>query len=327
MSDSLDLTAGAPNKQGILGRLTGTVARHLGLQGLCSAEQLRHRLIVRRVELPLRGLDEDLDCITIAHLSDLHLGLVMRQQHISLCVDIVNEAKPDFVVITGDFLTTNAKRYARRIATLVGKLRPKTAALACLGNHDYGLWHPIAGWEFRGLAECLAASLADNGVIPLINESRTFTRGLGTIRFAGVGERWSSFYKPQVALAECKNASGGRAARTPTVALVHNPDAAIDLADLGADLVLAGHTHGNKPTNSAMRRALFPMLHRNFVAGYYELPGGKHLYINRGIGNSRRTCANTRPEITLITLRCPSRIGRWNDNGADVSETPALLDA
>jgi len=314
----------------MLNRLTGTVARYLGLAGLCSAEQLRARLHVRRIELPLRDLDEDLDHITIAHLSDLHLGPLVRGQHISLCVDIVNQAKPDFVVITGDFLTTIVKRHARRIAALVGELRPKTATLACLGNHDYNLWHPVAKWEFRGLAEYLAASLADAGVIPLINESRTYTRGLGTIRFAGVGERWSSAYKPQVALADCDGASPGPGPRTPTVALVHNPDAAIDLADMGADLILAGHTHGNnRATNSTVRRALFPVLHRDFVSGYYGLPGGKHLYVNRGIGNSRRTCATKRPEITLITLRCPSRIGKWDVSTADAgrTETPALQNA
>jgi predicted MPP superfamily phosphohydrolase len=113
------------------------------------------------------------------------------------------------------------------------------------------------------------------------------------------------------------------------VALVHNPDAALDLADLGADLILAGHTHGKKPTNSAVRRALFPMLHGHYTAGRYELPGGKHLYVNPGIGNSRRTCASTRPEITLITLRCPSRMGRWGFDNANAgrTEAPALMDA
>jgi len=329
MSDSLGLTTGPPTKQGVLDRLTGTVARYLGLQGLCSAQQLRARLRVHRVELPLGGLDEDLDHVTIAHLSDLHLGLFMRERHIASCVDIVNRARPDFVVITGDFLTTTARRYARRIAALLGELHPKTASLACLGNHDYGLWHPVAGWESRGLAEYLAAQLASAGVVPLINESRTFTRGLGTIRFVGVGERWSSAYKPQVAMAGCDNLPSPRRPRTPTVALAHNPDAAHDLADLGADLILAGHTHGRKPTNSPVRQALFPMLHRGYIAGLYDLPGGKHLYVNCGIGNSRRACANTRPEIALITLRCPSRMGQWEFDGADAdrADAPALLEA
>ena len=210
------------------------------------------------------------------------------------------------------------------MASILSELRPTIATLACLGNHDYGLWHPL-GWQSRGLAEFLADQLGSVGVHTLINESRTFTRGLGRLRFAGTGDYWSSAYKPKLAMAD--DSSLDRQP-TPTIALCHNPDAALELAALGANTVLSGHTHGKSGPHSRVRRALFPQTHLRFVGGYYRLPGRKHLYVNRGIGNSRRTSASTQPEITVITLRSGSCMDHWTHPSKkfDVRKAPALLD-
>jgi hypothetical protein len=265
-----------------------------GLQGLCGGRRLHQWLRLEHAELPVEQLGSEFDGATVAHLSDLHLGLLTREAHISRCVDLVNAVRPDFVVVTGDFLTTGARRYAGRVGALLAELSPRVASLACLGNHDYNLWHP-SGREDRALAEYLAEHLDRAGVVTLINESRTFRRGDSELRFVGVGEYWSRAYRPAVAFA-------GARPRGPTIALCHNTDAAYDLAVWGAQAVLSGHTRGKRVSGGPFGQAIFPALYPEFVAGRYDL-GGCQLYVNRGVSSSRRVSRASRPEIALLTLR------------------------
>ncbi len=88
----------------------------------------------------------------------------------------------------------------------------------------------------------------------------------------------------------------------PTVALCHNPDAAPQIARLGADWVLAGHTHGSELSDGPLGDLVLPADNRGYSAGYYALEDSKHLYVNRGLGYGRRKNINARPEVTVFTL-------------------------
>jgi predicted MPP superfamily phosphohydrolase len=197
----------------------------------------------------------------------------------------------DFVVITGDFIT-GRKQYARRVARVLRRLKPKIACLAVLGNHDYGIFHPRGMGGVRGLAEYLSGQLKQANVQVMLNESRAFTRGGDWLQFVGVEDFWSPRFDPLQAF-EAATMS------MPTVALCHNPDAAMQLASHGAQWTLAGHTHGRPLPGMVM-----PSDHRHFFAGEYELGKNRMLYVNRGISYGRRRNLNARPEITLFTLRC-----------------------
>jgi hypothetical protein len=220
----------------------------------------------------------------------------MRARHLLRYVELVNRLAPDFVVITGDFITASARSYARSIADILGQLRPRVASLGCLGNHDYGIWRPKTHAGVPGLAEYVSAQLTAAGVTPLISRSRTFRRRGADLHFVGLGDLWTPTYDPVQAFADVP--SDG-----PVVALVHNPDAAWDLARCGARYVLAGHTHGKPTPDTRLNNLLFPVENRNFVAGEYPLGPQRRIYVNRGVGHSRRSAAEDRPEITLFTLR------------------------
>jgi predicted MPP superfamily phosphohydrolase len=87
------------------------------------------------------------------------------------------------------------------------------------------------------------------------------------------------------------------------ILLVHSPDVIEVAARAGADLVLAGHTHGGQ-----IRLPLVGALHtgtelgRAYSAGLFEFPPAR-LYVGRGLGTSylplRLLCP---PEVTLIRL-------------------------
>jgi len=275
--------------------LTWSCASHLGLHGLCPWPLPGHLLLVERRSMPLPGLGNGLKGATIAHISDLHLGPLMRRRHVERCVEQVNDLGPDFVVITGDFITVPTRLYARRVAQILAELQPRIASLACLGNHDHGIWTRGTNKGIPGLARYLAEQLNGAGVHVLINESHSFCQGDSMVRFVGLDDLWSPNHAPVVAMSRVP-------AGQPVIALCHNPDAAPRLAALGADYVLAGHTHGTPMARSALRSLVFAVGHGYFISGHYTLPGGAGLYVNRGLGPARRISAEHRPEITLFTL-------------------------
>jgi predicted MPP superfamily phosphohydrolase len=272
-----------------------SVAGPVALGGLCTWRLERHWLRLERLDMPLRGLEPGLDGARLAHISDLHCSPIVREQYLRHCVDLVNSLEVDFVAVTGDMLT-GPRQYARRVARVLRELSPRVATIACLGNHDYGLWHPRGLGGMRGLSEYVADQLTFADVFVMANESRIFCRHGAAIQFVGVEDYWSSRYNPPMAFEDV-------APGVPVVGLCHNPDGAADLAGRGAQWVLAGHTHGNAVRDTRIHDFVLPANHRHFYAGQYALGGGNHLYVNRGLGYARRVNLNARPEITLFTLR------------------------
>jgi hypothetical protein len=273
-----------------------SAASQFALHGLCGWRLDEQCILLERRQLHLPTLPRALDGLRIAHLSDLHCCPLMREKHLMTFVETVNQLQPDLVVLTGDFISSNTRFYVRQVARVVGRLEAKLATLAVLGNHDYGLYHPTQP-IIRGLAESLTDQMQAQGVQVLVNRSHTLRRHGAELRIAGAGERWSDDYRPAATLP-----NGGDRPGIATIALTHNPDSAADLIARGADYVLAGHTHGRGTPPTKLHRALFPVKYPHLVAGHYDLPGGG-VYINRGIGPSRRDTENTRPEITCLTLR------------------------
>lgn len=280
--------------------LVWSASSRWGLHGLWPWRLEQRWLTLAEREMVLPGLGGGFDGATLVHLSDLHFCPVMHERQIERFVRLVNEMQADFVAITGDFITASARHYVRRARVVLSELRPRVAALAVLGNHDYGIWSPHLSTGIRGLGEYVAEQLRAAGLDVLVNRTATFRRGGCTLHFAGAGELWTSDYKPG-------RAFRGLAEGEPVIGLVHNPDAAADLAMLGADYVLAGHTHGRAVGHSRLDNLLFPAEYPHFVAGEYPLGGGRSVYVNRGIGTARRSRQEHRPEVTVFTLRAAPR--------------------
>jgi len=275
-------------------KMLWSAAGSVALGGLYSGRLEEGFLRIERRRMTLPGLGQDLSGVRLVHISDLHSSPLVRERYLRGCVEEINALQPDFVAITGDFIT-GPKGYARRVARVLSHLRPRVASLACLGNHDYGLFHPTLLGDVRGMADYVADQLAYADVFVMRNESRTFSVGGSAIQFVGVEDYWSRYYNPYRAF-EMANP------RAPTVALCHNPDASRQLARCGAGWVLSGHTHGSGTPDTRFHDLVLPTGCKGFAAGQYDLGDGKHLYVNRGLGYARRMNLNGRPEITLFTL-------------------------
>ncbi|RPI59153.1 MAG: hypothetical protein EHM48_09320, partial [Planctomycetaceae bacterium] len=247
----------------ILQKLFWTAAKSCALGGLYAWTFHEHLLKIDRRDMPLVGLGEGFDGATVAHISDLHCSPIVLEKYLRQCVDAINALDVDFVAMTGDFIT-GPKVYARRIARILRELRPRVATVACLGNHDYGIFHPRGIGGMRGLAEYLTDELTNADVLVILNECRTFTRNGAKVQFVGLEDFWSSRYNPYQAFEMVRR-------DVPAVALCHNPDAAMQVSHFGAQWVLAGHTHGSGMPKTRISDMVLPTSHRHFIGGQYSL--------------------------------------------------------
>lgn len=163
--------------------------------------------------------------VRIALLSDIHVGNIgMTRERLSSIVQSVNAAKPDIVLLAGDFVVGESKEdTSERLNDLapLANLRAPSGVFAALGNHDH--------WTDR---DAVQASLKRVGVRVLENEATK----IGPITLVGLGDRFSGHDNIALATARFKMLGG------VPVAFSHSPDLAPDLPKSFA-LLLAGHTH------------------------------------------------------------------------------------
>ncbi|MEO7178921.1 MAG: metallophosphoesterase [Allosphingosinicella sp.] len=199
------------------------------LAGLIIAIGLREAVAkpeVRRFDMALRGWPVDQKALTIALLSDIHLGnRAMDAQRLDSIVDDVNGARPDLVLIAGDFVVGHDSRgAAERAAGLeepLSRLRAPMGVIAVLGNHDH--------WT---APEAVLGALARAGIVVLTN--RAIRRG--PLAVIGVDDAFSRHEDVAAALSSWKKVGG------IPILLTHSPDLAHRLGP-EIPLVMAGHTH------------------------------------------------------------------------------------
>jgi hypothetical protein len=92
---------------------------------------------------------------------------------------------------------------------------------------------------------------------------------------------------------------------TVNILLSHEPNGFVfdRAADLGIDLILAGHSHGGQLALEFVHRGLnLSHMFYRYTSGWYEQRSTK-LYVNRGIGTTGFPIRlGARPEITVLEL-------------------------
>ena len=238
-------------------------------------------------QMPVKNLPPDLDGRTLVQLSDVHVGRKVDDDYVLKVFERVQALDPDIIVITGDFVS-HYRRIVDHAARVYRHLpRGKLATVGILGNHDYGSYSADVrlGHTLHNIFDQAGMTVLKNQMIDV--------EGL---RLIGLDDRWGPFFDPAPIMASVE-------AGDPAIVLSHNPDTA-DMPFWGAfdGWILAGHTHGGQCKPPFFRPPLLPVYNKNYVAGRYDLSGGRTLYINRGIGHLLQARFNVRPEITVFTL-------------------------
>jgi predicted MPP superfamily phosphohydrolase len=235
---------GAPEQQVdaarrvFLARGAATVA--VVAAGTGSALAIRTALdppLVREVPVRLERLPPALSGLTIAQISDLHVGYTIGPREVRRVVELTNALRPDVVAITGDLVDGSVEQL-RAATSELARLRARFGVWFVTGNHEY--YSGVRSWT---------EELRRYGIRVLRNERATIGDGGpggATIDLAGVedlGSRRSRFSP-----ADLPAALAGRDPDRALVLLAHQPraDAIADAVARGVDLQLSGHTHGGQ---------------------------------------------------------------------------------
>lgn len=225
-----------------------------GLYGLFEATALR----VERVALESGKLPAHVERLRIVQVSDLHLGLLHRDEALAPIAARISELEPDLLVATGDVVDAQIS-HLDELSTMWRRINPPLGKYAVVGNHEV----------YAGLDQSLAF-LKSSGFIVLRNEGVTLR---DTLTLVGVDDPAAGTPKDEASL--LKSVNGDLLA----ILLKHRPVPVEDSERL-FDLQLSGHAH---------RGQIFPF---NFLTGLaypmqdglYRLSGGSYLYTSRGTG-------------------------------------------
>ncbi|MDI1243300.1 MAG: metallophosphoesterase [bacterium] len=269
----------------IADRINALVERDRPLSGLARVAKYAideaNTLSIERVEISLSRLPKKLDQFRILHLSDIHHSPFTGLEHIARAVRIASQLNPDLVVLTGDYVSHEAK-YIAPAAKVLGELRGRLGVFACLGNHDH--------WTD---AELVTRHLENAGIRVLTNEGTRIESNEASFWLGGVDDH-------MVGKTDLPLALKGSFPDEFKLLLAHNPIIFRRAARAGIDLTLSGHTHGGQVR---VRDNDQRLIRRRRTAGLHKLKDSQ-IYITRGIGTVvlpiRFQCP---PEISVLELR------------------------
>jgi uncharacterized protein len=257
--------------------LSGLAGAAAGVLGHGYAYE-RHALRVVRADLPVRGLAPEHEGLRIGLVTDLHHSQFTSQADIARAVDLLMAQRPDLVVLGGDYVSMQNRRYMEPCAEALAPLAAHNGVFAVLGNHDDDRDMPAALVR-RGFAV-----LRDRRTSITVNRARLVLAG---IRF------WTRNK------AEIDRITRGAA--DTTLLLAHDPRRFIDAAELGIPAVLSGHTHGGQ--------IVLPLLGTPALRAYPVIAGlGRRartsIFVSRGVGTVYVPVRiNCPPDVAVLTLR------------------------
>lgn len=241
-------------------------------------------LVEREVVIP--DLDARHDGLRVAQLTDVHCGRITPRAHIRAAVALANRARPDLVVMTGDYVNWR-KDEVPLVTEQLGGLDAEHV-VCTLGNHDY----------FAD-GDAVAVALLQAGYTVLRNQHTTVEVRGAPLHLVGIDDPVTR--KDDIPAAFARLPVGGT-----RIVLCHCPEKVVELEAQGSHLVLSGHTHGGQINVRGITDRIFKRAGRRYYhSGLYEV-GRTWLYVSAGIGFSGvrvRAGRGTRAEVAVLTLR------------------------
>lgn len=243
-----------------------------------------HNFRINRIELPLASLPKELDGLTIAHVSDVHVGRFTRAHMLPAIADATNSLKADFVLLTGDLIDLTLSDLPAAI-DFVRRLDPRRGLYLCEGNHDL-IESPIA----------FETGVRKAGIPLLLDESTCVTVNGRDVQLMGL-----SWTRGDDRIARSvDDLAKVRIPETFPILLAHHPHAFDAAARAGIPLTLAGHTHGGQLMLTENLGA-GPLMFR-YWSGVYR-KNDAAVCVSNGVGNWFPLRINAPAEIIHLTLR------------------------
>ena len=246
-----------------------------------------HQLALTHLKVETPELDAGMPAIRLLHLSDLHLERLTKRE--DRLLSFISKAKPDLIVITGDYLNLSYNRdpeAIEQVRAFLPKITAPYGVYATLGSPPVDLWE-VAPFHFE-----------NTNIRLLRNELAEVDLGKGrTLTLVGLDCTHDMVYDSYQLdkLLDTDSSSQTR------VLLYHSPELMPHAKTKNIDLFLCGHTHGGQvrmPIYGAILTSA--CTGKQYEMGRYD-EQGTTLYVSRGIG-LEGMCA---PRIRLF---CPPEI-------------------
>ena len=261
-----------------------------------SSVKLTYDFQVEERELSLPSWPPALDGLRVAHLSDIHVGGAMDRSKLLHVAALTNEARPDIVLHTGDFLTHRTGDFDLPLYEALAQIKAPYGQWACLGNHDFDA------------PQRLVRYLRQSGVTTLRNRVSTLSVDGQPLELAGLDFLFQRL--DRAGLYHRIISSWGPRQPVPRILLNHDPRAFVALPTHCADLVLSGHTHGGHAgIQLGKDRALS-------IIGLLGIPDqglyrrqDMQMFVTRCVGfYGYPMRLGIPPEISILTLRSPGSV-------------------
>lgn len=255
-----------------------TLAIVIAIYGYFEAQSVR----VERVMLQSRKIPSGIGTVRVVQISDVHLGLIVRQGRLKRILETVKQEKPDILVSTGDLVDGQINGLSG-LAELLQEIKPRYGKFAITGNHEFyaGLDQALAFTERAGFSILRGEGTAVAGFFNIAGVDDPAGRSYGLYRHVPEQEILSQLDRNRF-----------------TILLKHRP--VVDKASRALfDLQLSGHGHGGQIFPFRIATWLYYPVH----AGGSLLSDGSFLYVSRGAGTwgpPIRFLAP--PEVTVIEL-------------------------
>ena len=239
--------------------------------------------VVTEYEVAMRGLPRQADGTVMVVASDMHMGSMLGHRWATTRARQFASLKPDFIVLAGDIFEAEETTHTEWLPILQQSRAPKGVFIVT-GNHElYAGPEPIIE-EFKRA-----------GFRVLRDQSTEILPGLV---IAGVDDVAFRRRDKNAAVAAVDRALANRA-QGATIFVSHTPVYQERAAELGANLMLSGHTHnGQIWPFTYIVRMVFPLIN-----GRYDV-NGMTAITGRGTGTwGPRMRLWRRSELLKITLR------------------------
>jgi predicted MPP superfamily phosphohydrolase len=253
---------------------------------------------VRPMTLALPQLPPDLDGMTIAHVSDIHVGRFTQGKVLAKIVEATNNLRADLVLMTGDLINMELADLPAALDA-VRRMDARSGVYLCEGNHD--LMESRSEFERRTRASGVPLMINESMLVP-VRGRRVQLLGLRWGTDAPRGTR--SAERGDDAIAASMQSLLPQLRRDPDdvfpILMAHHPHAFDPAAAAGIPLTLSGHTHGGQLMLSP-RVGFGPWMYRYWSGAYRK--NDSALVVSNGVGNWFPLRVGAPAEIIHLTLR------------------------
>ncbi len=243
------------------------------------------RISISHLKMEVPGLKQP---VRIVQLSDIHVEYESRRER--LLPGIIDDLKPDIIVMTGDYLNESYKRNQQSqkdLKNLVNSFHAPLGIYAVNGNVETRI-------NMADILKNFDIHLIDNEIVRIPQPGDDIVL---------IGVEFDHWVMDENTLIELMREVKPE---DYSILLYHKPDLAYQASDLGVDLYLTGHTHGGQfrlPFYGAIvTDARYGKL---FEMGRYQLDN-MTMYVSRGLGMAGGFAPRIRflclPEVVVIDL-------------------------